>query len=86
MKKNLKPTNYKLKKKEKTGSMSTGEAVKMLIAKVWDHKVNVFADIGLKIISLIILKLEKYIAKLIRMERNASANCLIIFPYLARKI
>ena len=86
MKKNLKPINYKLKRKEKTDYMLIGEAVKMLIAKVWDQQVNVFADIGLKSISLIILKQRKFIAELTKMERNANVNCLIIFLYLDPKI
>ena len=86
MKKNSKPINYKLEKKERTGSMWTGEAVKMWIAKVWVQQVNVFADIDLKSTSLITLNQEKFIAELIRMERNANANYLIISLFLALKI
>jgi hypothetical protein len=58
----------------------------MLIAKVWGQQANAFADTDLRNISSIILNQEKYTAELIRMERNASANCLIIYLYLARRI
>jgi hypothetical protein len=58
----------------------------MWIAKVWVQQVNVFADIDLKSTSLITLNQEKFIAELIRMERNANANCLIISLFLALKI
>jgi len=58
----------------------------MWIAKVWAQQVNVFADIDLKSTSLITLNQEKFIAELIRMERNANANCLIISLFLALKI
>ena len=58
----------------------------MWIAKVWVQQVNVFADIDLKSTSLITLNQEKFIAELIRMERNANANYLIISLFLALKI
>lgn len=86
VKKNSRLINCKSEKKEKIGSMWTGEAVKMLIAKVWGQQANAFADTDLRNISSIILNQEKYTAELIRMERNASANCLIIYLYLARRI
>ena len=56
-----------------------------LIVNLSDQLVNVFADIDTKIISLTMLKIEKFIADIKEVKKNVTVKCSCTFQFLDRK-
>ena len=65
--------------------MFIGEILKGLIVKILDQLVNVFADIDLKNIILIIFRQDKLTAEEILKQELVNANSFITFQFVSIK-
>ena len=81
--KNSKNINKEWKSQEKIGYMFIGEILKGLIVKILDQLVNVFVDIDLKNITLIIFRRDKSTVEEILKQELVNVNSFITFLFVS---